>query len=116
MPLFQMNSLASVIPASDFAASLKWYECIFGTPDEEPMEGMAEWEISPGAWLQLDGSGANGAGPAAVVIGVKDVAAARAALLQANISAGEIADYGFVHVCDVRDPDGNRLSFVQLIS
>lgn len=116
MPLFKMNSLACVIPASDFAASLKWYESIFGPPDETPMDGMAEWEVSPGAWLQLDGSGESGAGPAAVVIGVEDVAAARAALQQAGITAGEIADYDFVRVCDVHDPDGNRLSFVQLIS
>ena len=116
MPLFKMNSLISVIPASDFAASLAWHQTLFGQPDEVPMEGMAEWEVSPGAWLQLDGSSEGNMGPAAVVIGVEDVSAARAALQQANITAGEIADYGFVRVCDVRDPDGNRLSFAQLIS
>ncbi|PJK11129.1 hypothetical protein CO614_01530 [Lysobacteraceae bacterium NML120232] len=50
------------------------------------------------------------------VIGVEDVAACRQALLRAGIAAAEIADYGFVQVCDTQDPHGNRVSFVQLMS
>lgn len=77
------------------------------------MDGMAEWRIAGDAWLQLDGSAS---GQAAVIIGVDDVAACRQALLQAGVQAAEIADYGFVQVCDTQDPHGNRVSFVQVMA
>lgn len=113
MRLFKTSSLISVIPAADFAASRQWYERFLGEPDETPMDGMAEWLIADSAWLQLDSSAS---GQTAVIIGVEDVAACREALLQAGIAAADIADYGFVQVCDTQDPHGNRVSFVQVIA
>ena len=116
MRLFKMTSLVSPVPASDFTAALRWYETIFGPPDEAPMPNMAEWQIGASAWLQLDGNAPGDAGKAAVLIGVEDIAACRQALLQAGIAAGEVVDYGVAQVCDTCDPHGNRLSFVQVMA
>jgi len=112
--LFPTNSLISVIKVSDYAAALAWYGAWLGEPDEVPMEGMAEWRIADNTWLQLDAS-EGAAHPAAVVIGVNDVAACRAALLTAGIAAGDIVDWEVVLCCDLHDPDGNRISLAQVV-
>ena len=115
MKLFATTSLVSVLPTRDFAAALHWYTQIFSAPDETPADNMAEWYIAAEAWLQLDGSGEGMAGATAVVIGVTDISACRRALIDAGIAASDIVDYGVVQLCDTRDPDGNRLSFVQVM-
>ncbi len=114
MSLFKTTSLISVIHTSDYERALAWYQRWLGQPDEVPMEGMAEWQLMPSAWVQLDSSAPDKAGQSAVALGVDDVARCREAWLAAGVVAGEIADYGFVQVCDAHDPDGNRVSLVQV--
>ncbi|MDO1508856.1 MULTISPECIES: VOC family protein [unclassified Neisseria] len=112
MKLFKTNDLISVINVADYETALAWYQTWLGEPDEVPMESTAEWRIADHAWLQL--TGAEAGGKAAVVIGVDDVAACREALIRAGIEAGEIVDWEVVLACDVADPEGNGISFVQL--
>ncbi len=114
MSLFKTTSLISVVHISDYERALAWYQRWLGQPDEVPMDGMAEWQLMPAAWLQLDNSAPEKAGQSAVAIGVDDVAHCRDALQAAGVETGEIVDYGFVQVCDTHDPDGNRVSFVQV--
>ena len=113
MKLFEMTSLVSVVPVSNYEKALAWYSKWLGEPDEIPMEGMAEWEITANAWLQLDAS-SELSDKANLVIGVNDVSACRNALLAAGVDATKIIDYEVVKVCDVFDPDGNRISFAQV--
>ena len=113
--LFQTTSLVSVLNVSDLTEALTWYGAWLGEPDETPMDGMAEWRIADNAWLQLDAS-EGAAHPAAVVIGVDDLAACRTALLEAGIAVGEIQDWEVVLSCDLHDPDGNKISLAQIIS
>lgn len=113
MKLFKTSSLVSVIKVSNCEASTAWYGRWLGEPDVIPMAGMAEWQIAEHAWLQLDAL-AGEVGKAAAVIGVEDVAACRQALIHAGIEAGEVVDWGFVLTCDFSDPDGNRISLMQL--
>ncbi|MDO4710275.1 MAG: VOC family protein [Pseudomonadota bacterium] len=112
MRLFKTTHLVSVIPTADFSASRQWYARFLGEPDETPSDGMAEWLIADNAWLQLD---SNANGQTAVIIGVENVAACRQALLQVDVAAADIVDYGFVQVCNTQDPHGNRVSFVQIM-
>ena len=114
MRLFTPRNLVSVLFVTDYARALDWYSRWLGKPDEIPMDGMAEWAVAGDNWLQLDSSAAQKAGHGAVVIGVDDVAACREAWLAAGIAAGKITDYGFVKVCDAADPDGNRVSLVEM--
>lgn len=113
MSLLNIQSLISVIPVKDFAAAMAFYQKWLGQPDEVPMEGMAEWQIAPQAWLQLDSSIPETAGSSAIILGVADIHQSREALLEAGIEAGPVQDYDFILVSDFHDPDGNRISLVQ---
>lgn len=116
MSLFKTTSLISVVHVSDFERALAWYHRWLGQPDEVPMEGMAEWQVMPNAWLQLDSSAPEKAGQSAFVVVVDDIHAARTTLQGAGLVMDEVADYDCAKTCDTCDPDGNRVSFVQVVA
>lgn len=109
----KFNDIAAVVATRDYAVARAWYAGVFGRePDLEPVDGVAEWQVTATAWLQLI-TDAERAGRSAVRIGVDDLDAQIAELAGAGITAGEpvvIAD--MVRVVDVTDPDGNEVSFV----
>jgi catechol 2,3-dioxygenase-like lactoylglutathione lyase family enzyme len=112
-----LNDLAAVVATRDYASARAWYSRVLGRdPDLEPVDGVAEWQITATAWLQLV-EDADRAGKSAVRFGVSDLAAQIAELNDAGIATGEpvvIAD--MVRVVDVADPDGNEVSFVEDLS
>jgi len=112
-----MNDISAVVATRDYATARAWYSRILGRePDLEPIDGVAEWQITTTAWLQLI-EDANWAGKSAVRFGVSDLAAQIAELNDAGIATGEpvvIAD--MVAVVDIADADGNEVSFVEDIA
>ncbi len=114
MKLFKTAGLVSVVGVSDFQTALAWYGKWLGEPDEMPAENIAEWLVAEYAWLQLDGSKTPGSD--AVVITVENIASCREALIAAGIEAGEITDWEVVLTCDLKDPDGNRISLAQIVA
>jgi hypothetical protein len=112
-----VNDICAVIAASDYARARSWYSRIIGRdPDLEPVQGVAEWQITSTAWLQLM-EDQDRAGKSAVRVGVTDLAAVIKALNDAGVATGQpvvIAD--MVTVVDVADPDGNEVSFVEDIA
>jgi hypothetical protein len=113
----KFNDIAAVVATRDYSAARSWYSRVIGRePDLEPVDGVAEWQITATAWLQLV-EDAQSAGKSAVRIGVADLGAQIAELNDSGIAAGEptvIAD--MVRVIDVADPDGNEVSFVEEIT
>jgi catechol 2,3-dioxygenase-like lactoylglutathione lyase family enzyme len=112
-----VNDIAAVVATRDYATARAWYGRLLGRdPDLEPIDGVAEWQTTATAWLQLvEDTGR--AGKSAVRFGVSDLASQIAELNDAGIAAAEpivIAD--MVTVVDVADPDGNEVSFVEDIS
>lgn len=110
-----VNDIAAVVATGNFDEAVVWYGCIFGRePDLRPIPGVAEWQLTATAWLQLV-SDPTRAGRTAVRFGVTDLAETRATLADHGvITAAEpqlIADV--VAVLDIADPDGNQVSFVQ---
>ena len=109
-----LNDISAVIATRHYATARAWYGCILGRePDLEPIKGVAEWQITATAWLQLV-EDADRAGKSAVRFGVSDLTSQIAELNDAGIATGErvvIAD--MVEVVDVADPDGNEVSFVE---
>lgn len=109
-----INDIAAVVATSRFSESLAWYSRIMGRdPDLQPVDGVAEWQLTATAWLQLVTDEA-AAGRTAVRFGVSDLAATMTALVDYDVEVGEpqvIAD--MVAILDVADPDGNEVSFVQ---
>jgi catechol 2,3-dioxygenase-like lactoylglutathione lyase family enzyme len=110
----KFNDIAAVVATRDFPAARSWYSRVLGRePDLEPIDGVAEWQITATSWLQLV-TDADRAGRSMVRFGVTDLAPHVGPLNEAGIATGEpvvIAD--MVVVVDVADPDGNEVSFVQ---
>lgn len=115
MAIFDIKGTAHVFKVSDFETSLAFYQKWLGEPDEIPDEGMAEWQLTAGAWLQLDSSESVGVGQSALVIEVEKLEMVRQSLQDLGLEVGEVVDYGFIRVSDLADPDGNRISLVEMV-
>lgn len=110
----KLNDIAAVVATRDFASALSWYRGLIGRdPDLEPVENVAEWQITDTAWLQII-EDKDRAGRTAVRFGVDDLDAQIAELTAADITSGDVIVVPeMVKVVDVTDPDGNEVSFVQ---
>ncbi|CRZ14219.1 VOC family protein [Mycolicibacterium neworleansense] len=108
-----IKDVAAVIATSGFAVAKAWYSRLLGRePDLEPVIGVAEWQLTATAWLQVVTDPAR-AGRSAVRFGVDDLDSTVARLHEDGVPTGKpqvIAD--MVAVIDVTDPDGNEVSFV----
>ncbi|OMC07927.1 VOC family protein [Mycolicibacterium fortuitum] len=108
-----INDIAAVIATDRFEDSRAWYARLLGRePDLQPVPGVAEWQLTATAWLQVV-TDAAGAGRTAVRFGVDDIEDTAARLRSYGVQTGDpqvIAD--MVAVIDVSDPDGNEVSFV----
>ncbi|MBP2452211.1 VOC family protein [Mycolicibacterium lutetiense] len=108
-----INDVAAVIATGRFEEARAWYARLLGRePDLQPVPGVAEWQLTATAWLQVVTDPA-GAGRGAVRFGVDDLERTAARLREDGVAIGEplvIAD--MVAVIDVADPDGNEVSFV----
>lgn len=108
-----LTSIVAVIPVKDHAAAVAWYSKWIGRKaDLTPVEGVAEWNLAGGGWLQvaLDPEHAGGS---SFVLGVRDLAAQVTTCTKAGVSMGEIQDHGFVKLAEGTDPDGNKIIFVE---
>ena len=48
-----VNALAGIM-VSDLATAEAWYEQLLSRPaDARPMEGLAEWALADGGWIQV---------------------------------------------------------------
>jgi hypothetical protein len=107
-----LTSVVGVLPVTDYANAVKWYQKWIGrAPDVEPTEGIAEWQLVKNAWIQVSIDPA--AGRTTVVVGVKDIDAQRAACAAVNVAVGDVSDYGFIKTAEAVDPAGNKILFVQ---
>lgn len=98
---------------------LSFYSTLFGrSPDTAPMDNFLEWQICPGAWLQLStGHDRPGANNARVRLEVDDVAAAVARMAQAGVPIGDVVTVpDVVAFANFSDHWGNALGFYQLLS
>jgi hypothetical protein len=44
----------AVAPVRDIEGAVAWYEGLMGRPaDARPMAGLADWHVSPSAWVQV---------------------------------------------------------------
>jgi hypothetical protein len=113
MPGSNLTSVVGVLPVTDHAKAVTWYQKWIGrAPDVEPMEGIAEWQLAENAWIQVTVD-PGPAGHTTVVVGVKDIDAQRSACAAAEVAVGDVNDYGVVKTAEAIDPAGNKILFVQ---
>ena len=49
-----IEHVLAVVPVSDLEKSQRWYSSLFGRPaDNNPMPTLVEWQVVPGAWVQV---------------------------------------------------------------
>ena len=108
-----LASVVGVLPVTDHAGAVKWYQDWIGrAPDVEPMEGVAEWQLAENAWIQVS-LDPELAGRTTIVVGVKDIDTQRSACAAVDVAVGEVQDHGFVKTAAAVDPAGNTIQFVQ---
>ena len=114
--MLDVRSATFGIRTGDLAGARVWYERILGRPpDLVPADGVYEWRLAPGAWLQLIAGEPAEPGIGQIArLGVAEIGAARAALEAAGARAGEVTTIpDVVAICDVEDPFGNALSIYE---
>lgn len=68
-----ITQVSAEVMVADHAAAVAWYGRVLGRePDRRPMEGLAEWQLTDSASLQVFADPSK-AGSSAVTIGVDDV-------------------------------------------
>ncbi|WP_329193090.1 MULTISPECIES: VOC family protein [unclassified Streptomyces] len=104
----------AVAPVSDFESAVLWYERLMGRPaDARPMDGLADWHVSPSAWVQVFRSPEH-AGTTLLNLVVDDLDQALDELAGRGIAAGEVQPGAEkVRFAAVHDPDGNRVTLVE---
>jgi lactoylglutathione lyase len=107
------TSVTMGLPVRDLREAQEWYAGVLGHEHElEPAEGLAEFEVHPGSWLQLMDEGRP-----VFRIGVSDIEAERERLLALGVEVSQIDGIeGVIRFFDFQDPDGNDLSLYQVLA
>jgi len=108
-----IDHVLAVVPVTDIDRAREWYEVLFGRPeDNHPMDTLVEWRVTESGWLQVFHDPER-AGSTLVNFAVGDLEAHAAELAARGVALDEIlpANKG-VTTASVRDPDGNRVTFI----
>ncbi|MHA2787984.1 VOC family protein [Corynebacterium sp. S7] len=107
-----LDSVIPVLAVNKLSDVHDFYKSLFGETDIEPAEGVAEWEITEGHYIQvaeiLERAGTN-----AVLFGCTDIDAFVAELRDKGVEVSDPVDYGVVKVAVTTDPAGNELQFAE---
>lgn len=108
-----IDHVLAVVPVSDVDASRAWYEKLFGrAPDNNPMPTLYEWQIVPGAWVQIWADDER-AGSGLLNLAVGDLDAHVAAAADDGLSPGDPEDVNKgVRLSTLHDPDGNLIRLI----
>lgn len=116
MTEMRVRGLTVAVHSGDREEALAFYCALIGRdPDLGPDPDFYEWEISPGAWLQLATSREN-ITPASfrLRLQVDDIRAAVALLDKKGFNPGQIKELpGLVAFANLTDPWGNPLGVYQ---
>jgi predicted enzyme related to lactoylglutathione lyase len=112
-----IKNIVAVLPVGDHQAAVAWYAQLLGREaDLVPTDGVAEWQLTDTAWLQV-GADPERSGSTTVVIGVHDLETQRAFCEKAGVPLGEVVEYpDVIRMAETADPDGNTVTFVQDLS
>lgn len=108
-----IDHVLAVIPVSDVDTSAQWYADLFGRPaDNNPMPTLVEWQVRPGAWVQVF-SEPDKAGNGLLNVAVSDLEAHLAELHGRGLEPGSVLDANRgVRLSKLTDPDGNEITLI----
>lgn len=114
-----VRGMTIALNAGDFTEVLDFYSLVFGHgPDTAPLDDFLEWQICPGAWLQIStGHDRPGANNARVRLEVDHIETAVKRLTAAKVPVGDIVVIqDVVSFANFSDNWGNALGFYQLLN
>ena len=114
--MIETTSITVSVEVGNLQEGTEWYgQLLMAGPDIEPVEGVLEYKVRSGFWLQISEGGRNSGG-AVVRLGVKDLKAECNRLLAAGVPVDEIVQIdGVIAFADFQDPWGNQLSLYQVL-
>lgn len=99
------------VSCADIEISAPWYEKLFGkAPTRRPMPGLAEWQFSDSAEVQLCQE-KEYAGTSTLTLGALPLEPERHRLEKAGMEPGPIEETDGYFIMRMRDPDQNRIVF-----
>ena len=108
-----IDHVLAVAPVSDIQAAQRWYEALFGRPeDNHPMDSLVEWRVTETGWVQVFHD-PDRAGSTLLNLAVDDLEeqAAQLAVRGLVLDGIQTANKG-VRTAGITDPDGNRITFI----
>ena len=108
------DNVFAVVPVTDFDAACVWFERLGGRPaDRNPMDGLAEWQVTEGGAMQLLRD-AGRSGAAMLTVGGEDVDRHVAVLAERGLDVGAVEDTpGGVRIPALTDPAANVITLAQ---
>jgi predicted enzyme related to lactoylglutathione lyase len=112
----KITDVLAVQIVRDHDEAVAWYASLFGRePDRRPMDPSAEWDLGPGAGVQvyLDPDHAGGH---TMIIAVDDVQAVLGELAGRGIDGESfVVPSGQYRLCQLHDPSGNVVMLSQTL-
>lgn len=118
-PEASIHEITIGVAVEDVQRAEGWYRDVLGRPVEsmQPVEGMVELMVAPGAWLQLFPSEQQPFEPSTAIVRFKtdDIEADASRLRAKGIEVGEVTRIpGVVSFAEFADPFGNPVGLYQL--
>jgi predicted enzyme related to lactoylglutathione lyase len=112
-----VNHFFAGVPVADYTTALAWYERLLGRPPDVIVhEEEAMWQVVQAGWIYVVGD-TNRAGNALLTLLVDDLEYHVAAIAERGIATGAIETVpGAVRKAVIVDPEGNRITFGQVLS
>ena len=106
-----LQKIYTALFTADLAAAEGWYTKLLGRrPDNRPMDTLVQWELFDHAGLALS-TDDEIAGRGVIFLYVEDLAAERGRLQALGIELGDDIKSDYSTLAQVRDPDGNLITF-----
>jgi lactoylglutathione lyase len=115
----KIQSVTIGIGVKDVKEATQWYKTLLGDVETiEPAPGTVELQLTENTWLQLDDTGyfELGGGSSIVRLQTNNIDAEHQVVKKLAADTGDIEVVeGVVKYFDFKDPEGNRLSYYQMV-
>ena len=115
----KVESVAIGVAVKSVKEATVWYKSLLGDVEMmEPDPGTVELQLAGNTWLQLDDTGylKIGGGSTIIRLSTEDIEAAHEAVKSIASDVEDIKTVeGVIRYFDFKDPDGNRLSYYQMM-
>ncbi len=107
------TQVSAEMMVSDHDSAVEWYARLLGCePDRRPMEGLAEWQITDTASIQVFADPSK-AGTSVVTLGVDDLDGHARPLAERCLELDRQTTSRGQQLGSIGDPDGNLVVFAQ---